>query len=290
VLKNFFKLNPGFKVIKTSDEFLDLLRYADSIKDILYEPKLFAPDRPKNRVEGKTFTNVSLSKKEFRGIEFKRCTFFDCLFIGTKFISCEFHDCRFEHCNPYKASFVDTYINPEVFAKTLDPNNHSNIGVWLFQQLLSNSVKCQQPQFAQTAQYLFRKWLRYQYTYEYKKGSMGLWLYLRKWLPSFLYDHLAGYGIRLMPFLRLTIILLFTVTAVNHYCWVHFNMNEAQAAGGVSSWVVSFYYTVITMTTVGYGDIIPRSTVGMFVVSIEALLGLLWLSLLASIIIKRVIK
>jgi hypothetical protein len=290
VLKDFFKLNPGFKVVKTENDFVDLLKHADSIKDILFEPSVFAPNRPQNRIDSKTFTNVSFAKTELKGIEFRRCTFIDCIFIGTRFDSCEFHDCRFDYCNPYKSSFVNTYINPEVFAKTIDPKKHSNIGVWLFQQLLENSVKCQQPEYAQTAQYLFRKWRRYQYTYEYSQKKIKFWFYVRKWLPSALYDYLAGYGIRIVPFLRLTIILLLTTTAVNYFYWTHFSMNMPISADGYRSWVMSFYYTVITMTTLGYGDITPRSNIGMIAASAEALLGLIWLSLLASIIIKRVIK
>jgi hypothetical protein len=290
VLNDFFKLNPDYKAIKTADELLELLRHADSIKDILYEPDVFAPERPQNRLDSKTFTNVSFAKTEFTSIEFRRCRFVDCLFIGSRFISCEFHDCHFDGCNPYKASFENTYINPEVFANTLDRRKYSNIGVWLFQQLLENSVRCQQPEHALTAQYLFRKWLRYQYEYEYSQNRLGMWQYFRKWLPSLLYDVLAGYGIRLVPFLRLTIILLLLATAVNYSGWTYFSMSMPMPADLVSSWAMSFYYTVATMTTLGYGDITPRSTAGMFAASVEALLGLLWLSLLASIVIKRVVK
>jgi uncharacterized protein YjbI with pentapeptide repeats len=119
------------------------------VKNILYEPDAFAPERPKNRLNRKTFTNVSFSKTELTGIEFRRCKFVDCLFIGAIFISYEFHDRHFEGCNPYKVSFENTYIDPKVFENTLEANKYSDIGVWLFQQLLANSVKCQQPEYAQ---------------------------------------------------------------------------------------------------------------------------------------------
>jgi hypothetical protein len=288
MLNDFFNLNPGFKVVKTEDELLDLLTCADAISDIEYAPDSLAPIRPKNKLKGKTFTNVSFSKTELRGITFTKCTFIDCLFIGTKFISCEFHGCRFEHCNPYKASFLDTYINPEVFVGILDRKKHSNIGVGLFQQLMENSFKRQEPEHAQTAQYHFRKWLRFQHTYEYFHGEIGFWPYIRKWLPSFLYDHLAGYGIRVAPFLWLTAGWLLMMTAFNRLYWEQFDMSISACPGGIKAWVMSFYYTVVTMTTLGYGDIVPRSNAGMVAASAEALLGLLWLSLLASIVIKKV--
>jgi hypothetical protein len=330
MLKDFFHLNEGFKVLTSESELLELLNHADSIKDILFKPDLLAPPRPHNKIQDKTFTNVSLSKKVIQGVEFKRCVFIDCLFIGTKFESCEFHYCTFEGCNPYKASFSKTYINPEVFAKILDPKRHSNIGVWLFQQLMQNSAECQQPEYTQTAQYHFKKWLRYQMSYEYSQGrtrpskTLGTCQYLRNWLPSFLYDHLAGYGIRLLPFVRLTLVMILAVTAINYLYWDTFGMNTprfitdtapvSQAPANpivrpkspapsdgvaqepwsiqphVRSWVEPFYFTVITMTTVGYGDITPHSRRGMLAASAEALLGLMWLGTLASFIFKRVSK
>lgn len=290
MLRNFFKLNSDFNVVKTEDKLVELLQYADSIKNILYEPDTFAPKRPQNRLDRKAFTNVSFSKTKLTGIEFRRCKFVDCLFIGAKFLSCEFHDCHFEGCNPYKASFENTYIDPKVFENTLDAKKHSNIGVWLFQQLLENSVKCQQPEYAQTARYLFNKWLRYQHAYEYSCKQIGFREYVRKWLPSFLYDILAGYGIRLLPFFRLTIFILLLVTVVNYLLWPHFGMSKAMPVDGIGSWIMSFYYSVVTMTTLGYGDVTPSTITGMFAASLEALLGLMWLSLLASIVVKRVLK
>lgn len=290
MLKDFFKLNSDFKVVKTEDELIELLQYADSIKNILYEPETFEPKRPQNRLSHKTFTNVSFSKTNFERIEFKKCKFVDCLFIGTRFVSCEFHDCQFDGCNPYKVSFEHTYIDPKVFENKLNPKKHSNIGVRLFQQLLENSVKCQQPEYAQTARYLFNKWLRYQHAYEFLDKHIGFWEYSRKWIPSFLYDVLAGYGIRLFPFFRLTVILLFLITIANYLFWPHFGMSKAMPVDQLGSWVMSFYYSIVTMTTLGYGDITPSTTAGMFAASLEALLGLMWLSLLASIVVKRVLK
>lgn len=42
---------------------------------------------------------------------------------------------------------------------------------------------------------------------------------------------------------------------------------------GFSSIPVSMYWTIVTMTTVGYGDIVPVTTIGKFVASIMMLLG-----------------
>jgi voltage-gated potassium channel len=42
---------------------------------------------------------------------------------------------------------------------------------------------------------------------------------------------------------------------------------------GFSSIPVSMYWTIVTMTTVGYGDIVPVTTLGKFVASVMMLLG-----------------
>ena len=140
MLSNFFSLNTGFKTVSTQDDFLELLRQSDALRDLLYEPATFSPSRPANCVREKTFMNVSFAKTRLEGLQFTKCCFVDCLFIGSSFVRCEFHDCQFEGCNPYKCSFEDTYIDPLCFTKMLDPKNHSNIGTWLFQQLLQNSM------------------------------------------------------------------------------------------------------------------------------------------------------
>lgn len=290
MLKSFFSLNGEFKTISTEEEFLEILRYSDAVRDLEYRPTKLSPARPGNRITKKRFTNVSFSKTDITGIEFKKCEFVDCLFIGTSFTDCEFHECVFKGCNPYKIKFRGTYIDPACFAGMLSPVDHSNIGVWLFQQLLRNSAECRQPSFSQSAQYYFHKWKRYQLNYEYKEGELSWFQYYRRWLPSLLYDHLAGYGLRLWPLARLTIALLMTCTIFNHFAWPVFQIHSSTIDNGNATFTKSLYYTVITVTTLGYGDLTPTSDFGMNAASLEALFGVVLLGLLANTIIKRVTK
>jgi len=290
MLKSFFSLNGEFKTISTEEEFLEILRYSDAVRDLEFKPTKLSPARPGNRFTKKRFTNISFSKTDIIGIEFKKCEFADCLFIGTSFIDCEFHDCVFKGCNPYKIKFRGTYIDPSYFAGMLSPVDHSNIGVWLFQQLLKNSAECRQPSFSQNALYYFHKWKRYQLDYEYKEGELSRFQYYKRWLPSLLYDHLAGYGLRLWPLARLTIALLVTCTIFNHYAWPVFQIHSTSIDAGSATFTKSLYYTVITVTTLGYGDLTPTSNFGMNAASIESLFGVVWLGLLANTIIKRVTK
>jgi hypothetical protein len=290
MLNSFFKLNDGGKRLSSERELLELIRHGDGLRDILFEPDRLALKRPENKIKDKNFTNVSFAKTLIEGLEFTRCKFVDCLFIATVFRGCEFHDCTFVGCNPYRVRFEDTYIDPVAFAGLLDPKIHSNIGVRLFQQLLHNSHGCQQPEFARQAHYYFQKWKRYQLSYDYRRKEIKFYQYVRKWLPSFFYDHLCGYGIRIRPFVRLTVVFVVACTVINHFLWGAYQMHNSTGMALAASPVVSIYYTIITMTTLGYGDYTPTAGLGMLASSCQAVFGIVWLSLLASIIIKRVSK
>ncbi|NQV21782.1 MAG: two pore domain potassium channel family protein [Rhodospirillales bacterium] len=105
-----------------------------------------------------------------------------------------------------------------------------------------------------------------------------------------MYDHLGGYGIRVFPFVRLTICLLLACTLWNHFAWNWYGMHNSSKAAVTHSPILSFYYTIITMTTLGFGDFTPTTSHGMLAASCQSLFGIVWLGLLVSIIIKRVSK
>ena len=48
---------------------------------------------------------------------------------------------------------------------------------------------------------------------------------------------------------------------------------EANAGSGFTSIPRSVYWTIVTLTTVGYGDITPITTLGQFIASIVMILG-----------------
>lgn len=290
MLYDFFKLNRPFNVVATANDFLDLLERADALRDLLVQPDVLAPAPPRNRIRDKLFTNVSFSKKDIRGVDFIRCSFVDCLFIDTHFDTCTFHDCSFRGCNPYKVRFTSCYIDPAAFERTLNPNLHSNIGVGLFQELIRNSANTHQPDFFQSAQYLFRKWQCYQYLHEFKRKQLPFAKFIAKWLPSFLYDHLAGYGIRLFPFVRLTAVLILVLTAVNYFLWSRYSFGVDSTPPEGVSFLTSLYYTIATMTSLGLSNPGPQSPLGRIMSGTLVVVGVVWFAFLASMIVKRVLR
>jgi tetratricopeptide (TPR) repeat protein len=59
---------------------------------------------------------------------------------------------------------------------------------------------------------------------------------------------------------------------------------------GVDSWFSSFYYSTITFTTLGYGDITPSDTSGQIFSVIEVLVGYIMLGGLVSILAKKIVR
>ncbi len=286
MLKSFFKLNQQWQEFANEAKLVEHFKRSNDLRNVLYKPDRLAPERPYNRLSGKTFENVSFSKTVIEGINFRNCSFIDCLFIGTAFKKCEFHDCTFTGCNPHKISFDDSYVDPNCFKNLLDPLNHTNIGLNLFNQLEQNARKKEQYPFIHSAAYLFRKWKRYHLNWSYRQKHINFWRWAVKWTLDCFYDLVAGYGWKIQNFIISSVVLTMVISFGNHIFWNHLGMAGADSKGG-ANFIVSTYYTIITLTNLGYGDLIPTSSTGMVFASIEAIVGLIWLGILVSIIFRR---
>lgn len=60
--------------------------------------------------------------------------------------------------------------------------------------------------------------------------------------------------------------------------------------GSADSWLTPFYYSVITYTTLGFGDVTPANWVGEVVVVVEVILGYLTLGLLLAVLANTVAR
>ncbi len=288
MLKDFFKLNELWQEFSTDTELVRHFERSNDLRNVLYRPDQLSPKSP-YRLNKKTFDNVSFSKTVVEKVVFRECSFLDCLFIGTTFKKCEFHNCTFVGCNPHKILFEDSYIDPNCFKKLLDPIHHTNIGLHLFNQLEQNARKQEQYTFINSAAYLYKRWTRYHLNWEYRQGHIKKLKWIFKWTPSYLYDLVAGYGWKIQNFIISSIVFIFLVSFGNHLFWNHLGMAGVASKGG-PNWIVSIYYTIVTLTTLGYGDITPTTHTGMVLASFEAIIGLLWLGMLVSIIFRRIFR
>jgi hypothetical protein len=172
----------------------------------------------------------------------------------------------------------------------LNSKDHSNIGIILFQQLFFNAAEMRQPDFAATAEFYFRRWKRHQLGYEYRMKMISWSAYRSRWVRNLLNQVILGYGVRARYFLVSSLVFLCGLVIINHALWDKLSINIANSKLNASSWTATTYFTIVSLATLGYGDITPTSDFGMRLISVESLLGFVWLGCLLSLIVKKVIR
>ncbi|MES0073609.1 ion channel [Mesorhizobium sp. M0058] len=286
----FFQLKGKTAVFKDSEALF--ARLADpnlsTVANSWYEPDLLqSPIAPRIwRIRDKHFSNFSLSKTDVKDIEFKNCAFKDCLFIGSTFTNCRFTDCTFTNCNVHRFELRDVFVHPKTFAKCIPSKKYANIGVHLFQELLRNSRMQAQPDYADEAQYMFRRWQRLLNEDELAKVPNGR----KPWkvaaiAGAWTFEFFLGSGVRLRNLAGTTIGLLLALTTI-HWMFRR-ELGLAGTESNIQNLCDAFYFTAVTFTTLGYGDITPTTEIGRVVIGLEALLGFVLLATLASTVFRK---
>ena len=54
---------------------------------------------------------------------------------------------------------------------------------------------------------------------------------------------------------------------------------------GSDSWAIMLYYSLVTMTTLGYGDILPLTPLAMMAAGFEAVIGVLYIAVMVGSIV-----
>lgn len=292
VLPFELKENSFTEILDSEPEKIwELLKAEDRIHDLVYRPGTFKGGEGAEKIyeiKDKVFEKISFSHTEISNLTFTRCTFVDCIFYRTLFDILEFHDCSFENCNFSKCRIRETYIDPSSFAKCVELGREANIGVHLFQQLMRNFKDLDQPDFYRGAEFMFRRFKRSQTWYDLKKGKVSRWKGYPRIFGNFLAQWLLGYGLRIWQFIAATIVLFLLFWAVNSTNWVVFGLTVLCDTCANGSWDKSLYYTAISLSNLGYGDIVPSSTSGRVWASFQAVIGAVWFAVMASMVFRRI--
>lgn len=286
--RNFFRLQGSFKKIDQAG-FYALIATRKNIHSYLYEPDRLSSNRGRIRtsIRDKQFKNVSFRSTQIERIEFNNCEFIECLFIATTFNNCRFTSCKFTDCNPHRIDFERCFVDPKSFENCIIGAQYANIGVYLFQELLRNSRQQAQPDFSDDAQFLFRRWQRYQAhrAIEDRADMCGKFVEGWRFASLWLFEKLAGSGVRLS---RLALSAALTLAAMSLINWAFAGaLGLEHKNQQVGTFVESLYFSTIVTTTVGFGDVVPNQPLGQLVVSLEALIGLVFFAMLTSTIYRR---
>lgn len=263
---NHFKVDG--KRVDSFDEFLRA-ENSNSWSNLLYYPDYFGPESRNHYVfEAKEFVDVSFKDSDLVKVKFIRCKFIRCLFIGAKTSLCEFVDCEFESTNTHKWKINSSLIDPEQFDNNFDLVNDTNIAIDLYHSLYKCSVEEHQPEYAIESLYRMREAEFKHLDSQLKRETITKGEYYSKKFRSYLYREISGYGLRFSKIARFASVVTLFFTMIN---WIlgSFIFENGKFIGIVDS----FYFTVITMTTLGFGDITPVSTFGKIFVSFQAIAG-----------------
>ena len=101
---------------------------------------------------------------------------------------------------------------------------------------------------------------------------------VRRWS----WETFFGCGIRLRNYISTVAIFLLLSSALNFYIRECFGLD-------INTIYDAIYYTTVSLTTLGYGDITPSKPLGKIVSSIQSVIGLVLFAILASMLFRRVV-
>lgn len=280
---NIFKIE-GERVDSIDD--FNRLKKGDGWSNVLYYPNDFGPSGHAPFVfTKKKFQEVSFKDTDINNVRFIRCTFERCLFLGTSIRHCEFVDCDFVSTNTSKIRFSNTLIDPADFQNNFDLVEDTNIAIHLFQALYKNSMDEHQPEFAVESLFQMKNAERSHLQSQWRRGVITRLEYWWRASKYGLHSFISGYGLRPARVVRLASIVIGAMTLFN-YAIRHHVFPE----NSVSTLIDSLYFTCITVTTLGYGDLVPTTQLGRVIIVMEALAGFGTVSLLLAAVINLALR
>ncbi len=260
-------------------------------KGKLYENILFFPDifneTPENILKQKEiiYRNVSFKDTTFTNVSFVYCTFDGCLLLSSKFIDCEFIDCKFINTNTNKARFTKTLIDPKYFTNNFDLKNDTNIAADLYHELYKNLSNERQPDRAKESLYLMHRAENAHLSSQLQRKRITTYTFFIKKIWHFFNFLTTGYGLKLY---RVLLTLFFVVGL---FSYINYTFNELFFEPDmITTYTDSLYFTLVTLTTVGYGDISPCTQIGKIAITIQVMIGIIVISLFLSSISSRAVR
>lgn len=280
---NSFKVE-GLRV--DSQEEFTRLESDNCWRNLLYYPEEF---RSANRhpvvFTSKVFESVSFKDTDFKNIRFVRCEFRQCLFAGASFSDCEFIDCRFLKTNTSKLRIHRTLLSPVDFKDNFDLIYDTNIAIGLYQALYKNASDEHQSEHAIESLYQMERAKNAHLDSQKKREVITNVDYIKGKISHWFYNFVTGYGLRPLRVVRLLFIVLGLFSALN-YLLDDLIFGESSNL----SFVESIYFTVVTITTLGYGDMVPLTIAGKIFITFQALAGFVVMSLFLAAVVNIALR
>ena len=254
----------------------------DNISNVLYMPDTFCLVKGYDKFNKIAFRAISFKNTKFERVKFVDCSFIDCLFLSAQFVQCDFSNCSFRGCNFLGSSWEKTRIDPKTLKNNFDYKNDANIAVHLFQALYEQYKIEHQPNYVRLSKYLFMK-SRYGLDYHYrKKGTLTTLTFILRRVQSLFHRLISGYGVYRLRVIGAFFSFFILASSINHSLQSYIFSNDVPPVSPNYSAIQSAYYTFISITTIGFGDMVPKSEMGRILIMGEASVGIILIAVLLN--------
>jgi hypothetical protein len=241
-----------------------------------------------------TFKTGSIQHCRFEHTNLRNAVFDRVNLTGSLFIACNLEHARFEDCQLWFVVFERCELNYESVLRSIPPEN--NIRRRFLRVLRVNAESMGEKIWADRILLLeleaeredLRDAVRHSTDYYRRKYDEADRLFAAAKLAGHYARYwLWGYGLylsRLMFSATALVLILATVASR-----AAFTFSVASEAGQLRrlTWFESVYFSVINLTTVGFGDITPANTASRMLASITAVCGVVMFGFIAAAFYRR---
>jgi len=272
------------------------------------------------RMQGTEFRGVDGRSSDFSSSYMKDARLINCDFYGANFSGCDLRDAdlsgsKFDNARFSNAVMKRIKLDGQTSVKELVLNGcqlsvHDNVPTKVAITVLSNGIvhnaSFVHPVFGRKVR--DQAWLN-----DWKRDidnkeplEYGGWLRFLNTMPVMSRRPLSYFGMKILQFLWWVLsdygrsiwrwagwsVFFSFLFSVLFFCMgeEHFSIDPAIISGWAGGWFKYAYYSVVTFTTLGFGDITPKTTLGMAYVMFEVVIGYVMLGGLISILANKLAR
>lgn len=218
-----------------------------------------------SRIDHIDFQGSELDLVDFRATGITGCSLIDCTLTGIQFQDELSYGVVYQMCGLHKRTKIRGINHDLSLIKVIE----TDFRRFLRQEKRIHEMHVSKPLLS---------WIVY-YLCDYGRSftRLGAWIIFTWLFFGFLY---AGYPVS-FPFDRIPFCKAILTSVSPLIDWGH----KGNACGGPLDFFTPYYYSLITMKTVGYGDISPKNLSAEIICGLQSILGYIFLGMFVSMLI-----
>ncbi len=228
-----------------------------------------------------TIKKSELTHSTLKHVNLRNSTLVEVDFTGTRFIECNLAYATFDRCKLWYVSFDRCKINYDSILKTLP--GMTNLRFQVLRSLRQNAasegddVRAKSLLLLELKAQRYEFWNRFSHSaayYEQRYNGWKRWVEFFRWSCHACENIFWGYGLSIRTLALNVVIVILALASITWYFEVTFAVALDNGTLRPLSFPESLYFTIIAMTTVGFGDIAPASDGARGLGTLMALVGI----------------